>query len=393
MLSGRHLSPTHHAIKEMHTMSVTIVPVRNRKQLKQFVRFPWEIYKDSPYWVPPLIKDKLKFLDKKKGVFFEFGEADYFLAYKDGKLAGRIDAHIDHQYEKHHDGDTGFFGFFECVNDQEVADVLFKAAEGWLLEKGKSKILGPECFTIYDETAFLYEGYDSTPTILLPYNPSYYHDLAKGYGFKKAIDWYAFIAPNEVQPVPAMYRVRERVVKKEHITIEPLNMKEFDSRFEEVKSIFGDAWRENWGHTPLTDSQYEMFASELKLVLVPELTLLAFVNGKMVGFIVTIIDANEAIKKANGRLFPFGIFKLLFGVKKCKRLRIFMMGILKEYRNRGLDAVLYLDTLDKGREAGYKEADCSLIVENNERMIRAIEAFGAKRYKTYRLYEKPITKR
>jgi ribosomal protein S18 acetylase RimI-like enzyme len=374
-------------------MSVTIVPVQNQKQLKKFVLFPWRIYKDNPYWVPPLIKDKLKFLDRKKGVFFEFGEADYFLAYKDGELAGRIDAHIDHQYEKYHDKETGFFGFFECINDKEVANALFEAAEGWLLEKGKSKILGPECFTIYDETAMLYEGYDSLPTILLPYNPPYYHDLVKGCGFKKAMDWYAFHAPYEVQPVPAMFRVRERVIKKENITIKPLNMKEFDSLFEEVKIIFGDAWRENWGHTPLTEGQYKTFASEIKLVLVPELTLLAYVGDKMVGFIVTIIDANEAIKKANGRLFPFGIFKILLGVKKCKRLRIFMMGILKEYRNRGLDVVLYLDTMDKGRKLAYKEADCSLIVENNERMIRAVEAFGAKRYKTYRLYEKPITTR
>jgi hypothetical protein len=178
--------------KENDIMDVTVVQISNKKQLKQFVHFPWKIYKDNPYWVPPLIGDKLKFLDKQKGVFFEFGEADYFLAYKDGKLAGRIDAHIDHQYEKYHDRETGFFGFFECINDQEVANALFEAAEEWLLEKGKSKILGPECFTIYDETAMLYEGYDSTPTILLPYNPPYYHDLVKGYGFKKAIDWYAF---------------------------------------------------------------------------------------------------------------------------------------------------------------------------------------------------------
>jgi ribosomal protein S18 acetylase RimI-like enzyme len=239
----------------------------------------------------------------------------------------------------------------------------------------------------------LYEGYDSTPTILLPYNPPYYHDLVKGYGFKKVIDWYAFNAPSEVQPVPAMFRVRERVLKKENITIEPLKKKEFDKRFEEVKTIFADAWRENWGHTPLTEGQYEMISSELKLILVPELTLLAYVDGKMVGFSITLIDANEAIKKANGRLFPFGILKILLGVKKCKRLRIFALGILKEYRNRGLDVVLYLDIMDQGKKLGYKDADCSLIVENNERMIRALEAFGAKRYKTYRLYEKPITKR
>jgi hypothetical protein len=371
-------------------MDVDVVPVRNKKQLKDFVRFPWKIYEGNPHWVPPLIRDKLKFLDKKKGVFFEFGEAEYFLAYKNGELAGRIDAHIDHQYERFHNTETGFFGFFECTNDQGVADSLFRAAEDWLKAKKKHKLIGPECFTIYDETAMLYEGYDSTPAVLLPYNPPYYHELVKNYGFKKAIDWYAFWAPKDVRPADGMFKVRDRVLRRNDIRIIPLDMKKLQERVDEVKVIFRDAWMGNWGHTPLTEGQYELFVKELKLVLKPELTYFAEVDGKTVGCIVTIIDANEALKRANGRLLPLGLLKILFGLKKCKRLRILMMGVLEEYRNRGIDIVFYLETLKNGCEAGFDGADCSLIVETNDRMIRALEAFGAERYKTYRLYEKGI---
>jgi GNAT superfamily N-acetyltransferase len=371
-------------------MGIEVIPVESKKLLKAFVRLPWKIYNANPYWVPPIIRDKLKYLDKRKGIFFEFGEAEYFLAYKNGAIAGRIDAHIDHQYERYHNMETGFFGFFECINDQEVANALFDAAEGWLKARGKQKFIGPECFTIYDETAMLYEGYDSAPSILLPYNPPYYHDLVQNYGFTKAIDWYAFWAPKELKPPEAMQRVRERVLKKHNVNITSLDMKKFEQRVEEVKVIFRDAWMGNWGHTPLTEGQYDLFVKELKLVLRPDLTYFAEVDGKTVGFIVTVVDANEALKYANGRLFPFGLLNILFRLKKCKRLRIFMMGVLEEYRNRGIDIVFYLDTLKNGREAGFDGADCSLVVETNDRMIRALKQFGATRYKTYRLYEKEI---
>ncbi len=373
-------------------MSITVTKVQSKKELKKFVRLPWQIYKNDPYWVPPLINDKMKFLDKKRGVFFEFGEAEYFLAYKNGQLAGRIDAHVDHQYEKYHDMDTGFFGFFECINDQEVANALFEAAEDWVSKKGKTKILGPESFTIYDETAMLYDGFDSSPVILLTYNPPYYNDLVTGHGFEKAIDWYAFVLRRDVKPKASMYRVRDRVLKQHNVAIKPLTKKEINKRLEQIKVIFKDAWRENWGHTPLTERQYEHLASELKLVVKPEMTYFAEVGDKTVGFILTILDANQAIKRANGRLFPFGLIKIMLGLKKIKHIRILAMGVLEEYRNRGLDVAFYLETIDTGMRLGLEECECSMIVETNELMIHALEKTGAKKYKTYRIYQKSIEK-
>ena len=371
-------------------MSITIRKVKNRGELKRFVRLPWKIYENDPYWVPPLIQDRMKFLDKKKGVFFEFGEAEYFLAYKNDELVGRIDAHVSSRYEQYHDGETGFFGFFECIDDKEVSNALFEAAENWLVKKGKTKIQGPISFTLYDETGMLFKGFDSSPVILTTYNPPYYNTLLTEAGFEKAIDWYAFMVTKDSKIRPALFKVKDRILREHRIEIKPLKMKEFDKRLDEVKIIFRDAWMENWGHTPLTEAQYQQMADELKMVVKPELTFFAEVDGETVGFSLTLIDANPAIKKANGRLFPFGLFKILLGMKKIHQLRTLAMGVLPEYRNRGLDIVFYLKTIENGLKLGFDKSECSIIVETNQRMIKALEDLEAERYKTYRIYEKKI---
>jgi len=369
-------------------MKLTIRPVKTRQDLRRFVRFPWTIYKNDPHWVPPIISDQTKFL--VKGPFLEVGERELFLAVKDGKPAGRLSAHLNHQYEEHWDRETGFFGFFECVNDPDVAKALFNAAEAWLKARGKTKILGPESFSIYDECALLVEGFDDDPTLLLAYNPDYYESLLLECGFKKAVDWYAYMGDEAVKVTETMQKIRERVLKRERVVIKTLKKDEFRKRAEEVKDIFNEAWRENWGHLPFTETQFKYLFAEMKRVAVPELTYFAEAGGRTIGFSLTIKDANQALKRARGRLFPFGLLKILWGLKKVSRLRTIVMGVLKEYRNRGIDTVFYLNTIENGRKMGYTESECSMVVETNTKMLKALEAIGARRYKTYRLYEKPI---
>jgi len=371
-------------------MSLTIKRIEDKKALKRFVKFPWTIYKNDPYWVPPLISDEMKFLDKNKGVFFEFGEAEYFMAFDGDRPLGRISAHVDHEYEKYHDLDTGFFGFFECVNDQQVANALFDAAAEWLASKGKKRIRGPMSFTLYDISGMLYEGFDSSPVILLAYNPPYYNDLVVNAGFQKAIDWYAFMVRKDSPINPTLYKVRERVLRQKNLQIVPINMKDFEKHVREVGKIFREAWMQNWGHVPLTDGQLKHLAKELKLVVVPEVTYLAYLDGECIGFSLSIKDANPALKKANGRLFPFGLIKILLGMRKINRLRTIAMGVLDEYRHRGIDITFYLNTIEEGIKLGYVESECSIIVETNHRMIGALEDLNAERYKTYRFYEKEI---
>jgi len=369
-------------------MNLSIKKVRDKKQLKQFVRFPWRVYKNDPYWVPPLISDQMKFLDKERGPFFEFGEAEYFMAFDGEEPVGTISAHVNHQYEKYHDQETGFFGFFECINNQQVADALLAAAQEWLKTKGKVKMLGPMSFCIYDISGMLYQGFDSRPVVLLSYNPPYYNDLMTCAGFTKAIDWYAFMVRQDSQLNPALMRIKERVMRQKDLKIVPLDMKRFEEHVRMVGRIFSDAWMENWGHVPLTDNQIKHLAAELKLVVEPALTFFAFVDGECVGFSLSIKDANPALQKANGRLFPFGIFKILFAMRKVSRLRTIAMGVLKEHRHRGIDIAFYLNTIEKGVAMGYVESECSIIVETNQRMIKALEDLSAERYKTYRFYEK-----
>jgi len=373
------------------TMNLTVKKVQERKELKQFMRFPWRVYKEDPYWVPPLIMEQMKVLDKKRGPFFEFGEAEYFMAFDGDEPVGTISAHINHQYEKYHDQETGFFGFFECVNNQDVANALLAAAQEWLKTKGKVKMLGPMSFCIYDISGMLYQGFDSRPVVLLSYNPPYYNDLMACAGLNKVIDWYAFMVRQDSKLNPALVRIKDRVMRQEDLKIVPLDMKRFEEHVRMVGRIFSDAWMENWGHVPLTDNQIKHLAEELKLVVVPELTFFAFVDGECVGFSLSVKDVNPALQKANGRLFPFGIFKILFGMRKVSRLRTIAMGVLKEHRHRGIDIAFYLNTIEKGVTMGYVESECSIIVETNQRMITALEDLSAERYKTYRFYEKRLS--
>jgi GNAT superfamily N-acetyltransferase len=371
-------------------MSVEIRKVTTKQDLKVFLYLTKVIYKDDPYFVPPIYSDKLKFIDPKKGTFFDFGQAEYFLAYKNDKPVGRIAALTDSMYEKYHDKNTGFFGFFESINDQKVADALYETAANWLKEKNKTIMRGPMSFTLYDESSFLYKGFDSLPVIMLPYNHEYYNDQAVNCGFKKSIDWYAFMVSIHVKIKPVFFKIRDRVIKQKGIKIQQLNMKHFDEAVQDVGIIFKDAWAENWGHVPFADSQLLHLASELKQAIIPELTYLAYDNGKCVGFMMNVWDANPALKKANGKLFPFGIIKILLEMKKIKRVRTVAMGVLKEYRHRGIDVAFYINAYEQGLKLGIQEAECSVIVETNQRMIGALEDLDAKRYKTYRFYEKKI---
>lgn len=370
-------------------MKLSTRPVRSRTELKTFVKLPWTVYRDNPYWVPPLIHDQMNFLDQKKGAFFEFGEAELFLAFDGDQPVGRISAHVNHQYEKYREGQTGFFGFFECINDAAVAQALFASAEEWLRRHGKTRAEGPFNFTLYDASGLLVEGFDSLPVVMLSYNPPYYHDLLVRGGYDKAIDWYAFMVRDTVKLRPSFARIRERILRQ-GIRIETLDLKKLDVAVRHIGEIFNEAWNENWGHVPLTARQLHDLAEELKFVVEPELTYMAFLGDRCIGFSLSVKDAHPALQKANGRLLPFGLVKILWNMRKIHRLRTVAMGVLREHRHRGLDILFYLNTIEEGLKRGYRESECSIIVETNTRMINALEDLQAERYKTYRFYQKNL---
>jgi GNAT superfamily N-acetyltransferase len=372
---------------------LAIREIHSKAELKKFIAFAWDVYRDDPNWVPPLIGDTLSLLDKKKSPFFEFGEAGYFMAFRDNKPVGRITAHINHRHNDAHQVKEGFFGFYECLPDAEAAQALFKAAEDWVKTRGMHKIIGQENFTIYDELGFMIKGWDatpSTPVIMETYTPKYYLEQLSQAGYEKEIDWIAFLVKSDFKLKETLYKIKERLLKRSGLTLRRFNLKKIDEEVAKVKVIFNEGWKENWGHYPLTDKQFAHIAAGLKVLVDERVCYIVEKDGQAVGCSISLPDLNPAVQKMNGRLFPFGIFHLLAGKKKATGLRTFMMGVLKEHRNLGIDILMVLETFLEGTKAGYTWSECSLIVETNQRMINAIERWGGEPYKVYRLFSKKL---
>ncbi len=368
-----------------------IKKVETPRDRMKFIKMPWPIYKNDPHWVPPIIADQKSFLDPRKGVFFEHGEAVLFLALRDGKPVGRISAQINHLHDKIYNDGKGFFGFFECENNQETANLLFKHAEDYLKSKGKTLSEGPMNFGIYDEIGVLIDGFDTDPYVLNVHNPPYYKSLIEGAGYSKSVDWYAYRGSTDQKVDERLYRLKDRVMHQPGLTIRKINPKEnFERDAAIVKHIFSEAWNKNWGHVPLTESEFNRMAKELTRLVIPDLSFIAEINGKAIGFALSIYDANVAVKKINGRLFPFGFIKLLLNLKKTDRFRHILMGILEEYRLRGIEIAFYVNIAEWAHKLGFKEIEMSLIVENNEPMRKSLEHLPVHIYKTYRIFKKEL---
>jgi len=370
---------------------IEVKRIENKGMMKDFIMLPWtaKIYENDSLWIPPLINEQKK-LFGRKSYFSEIGEAEFFLAYKDGKPVGRITSHVNHLYEKKYDGETGFFGFFESINDIEVANILFDTASIWLKGKGKKVMNGPQSFSIYDSVGFEIEGLDIMPVVGLLHFAPYYKDLAEAAGFTKCIDWYCFIVKKIDTYKPYLEDIKKNIMKDMDVEFKILDKREMKKRIKEVQQIFNIAWEGNWGHLPLTDKQMNMIYDELKMIAIPELTIFAEKDGKTIGFIISIPDVNPAMRVLNGRMYPWRLWPFLQKAKKTKKLRTIIMGVLPEYRGHRIDDVFYLKTIEDGIRLGYTESDCSLIVETNKKMIGALQSLVAERYKTYRIYERPI---
>ncbi|QRK06493.1 N-acetyltransferase [Archangium violaceum] len=373
---------------------VEVTPVRTSADRTAFIRFVYSIYQGDPNFVPHLEMERRDFMDPRKHPFFEFGEVEFFLARRGKEVVGRIAAVNNPRYNEFHGSNVGFFGLFECVNDAGVARALFEAAASWLRAKGFVSVIGPMSYSTNGEVGMLIDGFNTPPAIMTTYNPSWYPALVEANGFTKAKDLYAWELSSSTPPPEKVARIAEKIRQREGVTVRPVNMKDFDAEVARVKAMYNMAWEKNWGFVPMTEGEFDHLARDLKQMVRPELALIAEVKGEPVGFGLTIPDANEAIKAANGRLttfgLPIGLAKLLLASRRIRRLRLVLLGTVEGYRRRGLDAILYLDTLNKARELGYEGGEISWTLEDNHLVNRAIESMGGKRSKQYRVYEKPL---
>jgi len=371
---------------------IEIKKVESGKDLDLFIKFPWTIYKNDPNWVPPLISSRKKLLNKKKSPFFEHAAADYFLAYKDGKLSGTIAAIKNDLHNEYHKENIGFFGFFECIDDQEVANKLFDTAKNWLKERKLTDMRGPANPSSNDEYGMLIEGFDDPPRILMTYNPEYYLRLCDNYGFTKAKDLYAYKLENHKLLSSEKLRRGQQIVRdRSKLKITSLDMKNFKKDLEKVKYIYNKAWAPNWGFIPMTEAEIDAMADDLKPIVEPNLVLFGEIDNKLVGFALVVPDYNPIFKEMNGRLFPFGFLKILFKPKKFKWGRIITLGIIPEFQKRGLDSVFYWEILERAEKyCGIMTGEASWILEDNDMMNRGAELMNAELYKKYRIYSKPI---
>ncbi|MFA5051581.1 MAG: GNAT family N-acetyltransferase [Patescibacteria group bacterium] len=370
---------------------ITIKEIESPADIKQFVLFPWHIYKNDPNWVPPLIRDQCNFFNPKKNPYYHHSKVLLTMAYRDGEPVGRLSVHENTQHVKKYNEQIGFFGFFECIDDFEVAKTLFDHGKNWLKSLGYEKMRGPANFSINGEYSLLVEGFDSPPVIMMTYNPPYYEKLLTHCGFRPSQEMYAYQLYTD-KGLPADIAAKAIAAEKNHpeFSVRKMRLKNLEQEARIVNTIYNQAWDENWGAVPFTDKEIMVLAHELKMILDEDIAYIGEINGEPIGFSLSIPDANQAIKAANGRLFPFGLIKMLLKKRRINGVRVLVMGILKKYRHNDFDKIFYKKTYEEGRKKGYVYAEGSLINESNAPMRRVLEKLGAKIYKTYRMYDLTI---
>lgn len=371
-------------------MSLRVDPVTTAKDLDAFARLPWKIYRGDPNWVAPLLGDFKKLFDTARHPFHQHSEVQPFLARRNGEVVGRVAAIWNRNHQRFHGEDTGFFGFFESIDDREVAAALIDRAQAWLKERGLSTLRGPASFSSNEEWALLIDGFDGPPKVMMTYNPRYYMGLLESCGFNKAKDVVAYYLDCNVPPERLVRGAGLATRRNPDVTLRGLNMKSFSSELAIVRRIYNEAWEKNWGFVPMTDAEIDHMAKELKPVIDPDLVLFAEKAGRPIAFSLVLPDLNEALRHANGRLFPFGLIKLLWYARRIHTLRVLTLGITPEHRHTGVDALLYLEIFRRGARKGFTAGEFSWMLEDNLAIRKPMENLGARVYRTYRLYERPI---
>jgi len=371
---------------------VEIIPADTGNAFRAFIDLPYRLYRNQPHFVPPLRRERLDLFDKAHHPFFRHAEGAFFLARRDGRPVGRIEAIVNHAHNQFHDDRVGFFGAFESENDRAVSDALLAHAARWLGERRLQVMRGPVTHSTNEETGLLIEGFDEPPMIGMPYNPPYYAALLDAFGLTKAKDVYGWEIRAEQTIPEKIHRVADIVRKSTNVVVRRANFADYAGEIGRAMAVYNASWTRNWGFVPLTEAEFVHAADQLRPVLerFPEGVLLAEVGGRAVGFCLAVLDVNQALARVrDGRLFPFGFWHLYRGLRRVDQIRVMALGILPEFRHRGIDALMYLELLSRGQRLGYRRAEIGWTLEDNRAMNRAI-LMGGRHHKTYRLYEAPL---
>ena len=376
---------------------IEVSEVSSRRDRDAFIEFPWRIYVNDPAWVPPLIIERKAFLNRKRHPFYLHGDAALFLARSGSRrseIVGRIMASDDPNYNSLHQTNVGCFGLFECMNDHQVAAALFDAAADWLRKKGRTEIMGPIDYSTNYVCGLLVDGFQFPPTILTAHNPPYYRDLIEGCSFAKIKDWYAWWFDDPAKAVTHLRRLATRFNTRCPAVIRPANLNNIRDESRRLREIYNQAWKKNWGFVPFTEAEIEFMTEELKPLLVPEFAWVAEVDDEPAGFILAVPDINVALRHINGRLttfgLPIGLLKLLYHKSRTRTARLIALGVIEKYRRTGIAEMLVLRIVEDAMIKRGITGELSMTLEDNFMINRFLEAIGAQRYKTYRIYSKSI---
>ncbi len=378
---------------------VTISQVDSLEERKAFLRFPWTVYRDDPYWVPPIFSERLDFTNPNKNPFYNHADVTLFTARRGEDMVGTIAAFSNHRHNEYHDENIGFFGFFEVLQDPEAARALFTKAEDWARDRGHTALRGPAQFDTNDECGLLVDGFDDSPRILMTYNPRYYMDYLEDNGYQKARDLWAYKLATQkfIENISdRLDRITNKILTRRNITVRNIEMHNFESEVELVKDLYNSAWSKNWGFVPMDDAEFDHLAEQLRQIIDPDLVFVATKEGRPVGFSLSLLDLNQPLRLASPTPQKpewWVMAKLIWNWKVMGRVdwvRVFALGVIDEFRSLGIDAVFYYKTAQAAIQKGIKFGEMSWVLEDNAEMNKPIQTMGGEVYKTYRFYEKTL---
>jgi hypothetical protein len=368
---------------------IETIDLAKKSDRAKFLDMVYDVYRDDPNFITPLRMERMKFLDTAHNAALKSSTSSPCLPYRGDRIVGRITAHIDRAYNEYQGVKAGWFGFFECIDDRQVAHALLDEAVKWVTQQGATEVIGPFNFTTNHQVGLLAENFSRPAMIEMTYNPSYYEALITSYGFGKAKDLYAWwidVSKGLEDPkIARFHRISEKVKKRLGVTIRGADMSKFEEEVALIFDLYNGSWEKNWGFVPVSREEFATIAKDLKQIIVPSLVLIVEDKGKPVGFSVTLPNVNEVMPR-NGKLFPFGWYKLLTGMKKVTSARLFTLGILPSHRKRGLESLLCIETALRSKELGIPGGEIGWTLEDNDLINRACESMGARLDRRYRLY-------
>lgn len=370
--------------------AVEVRPVRTRREFRAFVRLPWRLYAGSPYWVPPLLVSEKARFDPRKNPYLEHATVQLFVAWRGREPVGRIAAHVNHAHNRYWHDEVGFFGFLESIDDYAVAKALWLGAAEWLRERGRSVMRGPMNFSTNEELGFLADGFDKRPAIMMPYTHAYYLDFAARFGLEKAIDLFAWHIDSDVVDLSRYEAVADQIRERVGFTIRDIDLSHYADEVARIKQVYNDAWSRNWGFVPMTDREFEHFAKEVKPLVRPACAQIAEKDGEPIAFCLSLPDVNQILARMNGRLFPTGVLKLMFGLRRLTALRTITLGTRRAYQKRGIESVLLVEIVRRTVAAGFRTSEMGWTLETNHMINKPLERMAGRLDKRYRIVEMPL---